>query len=261
MTNRREFAASALALALPSAPRLLRAQSARPLPVVGVLNTTATGRGSGVGFLAQGLREFGYEEGRHFVFDLRTSKQDPAAFSNRAAELVKRDVAVIAPQGPAAVKAALGATRTIPIVAIDLESDPVQAGWAGSLARPGGNLTGLFLDLPGLAGKWLDLLRSAAPDARRMGLLWDPTTGRRSASRRWRLRSAWGSRLSCWKCATAPAPRQRSRPDAASASARSSSWAHPSFRCPPPPGSSPALQRGTGLPPSRRFACSRARAD
>ena len=177
MTNRRQFGASALGWALSSVPLPLRAQSARRLPVVGVLNTTATGRGTGVGFLVQGLRELGYEEGQHFAFDLRTSKQDPAAFPALAADLVKRDVAVIAPQGPAAVKSALGATRGIPIVALDLESDPVQAGWAESLARPGGNLTGLFLDLPGLAGKWLDLLRSAAPDARRMGLLWDPTTG------------------------------------------------------------------------------------
>ena len=65
----------------------------------------------------------------------------------------------------------------IPIVAIDLETDPVQAGWARSLARPGGNLTGTFLDNSALAGKWIELMRAAAPGVRRTGLLWDSTTG------------------------------------------------------------------------------------
>lgn len=152
-------------------------QPARRLPLVGVLNTTPSGRGSNVGLLVLGLRELGFEEGKHFVFEFRSSKQDPAAFPGLAAELVKLNVAVIAAQGPAAVTGAIGATRVIPIVAIDLETDPVQADWARSLARPGGNVTGLFLDIPGLAGKWLELLRSAAPGIRRVGLLWDPTTG------------------------------------------------------------------------------------
>lgn len=80
--------------------------------------------------------------------------------------------------GPAAVKAARDATHTIPIVALDLETDPVQAGWARSLARPGGNVTGLFLDVPALAGKWIELLRAAAPNVGRLGLLWDSSTGR-----------------------------------------------------------------------------------
>jgi putative ABC transport system substrate-binding protein len=58
-----------------------------------------------------------------------------------------------------------------------LETDPVQAGWAQSLARPGGNITGLFLNLSILTGKWLELLRTAVPAIRRVGLLWDSTTG------------------------------------------------------------------------------------
>jgi putative ABC transport system substrate-binding protein len=90
---------------------------------------------------------------------------------------VKINDYVIYAVGPAATTAASNATRVLPIVAIDLETDPVQVGWVRSLARPGGNLTGLFLDLPGVAGKWLELLRSAAPEIRRVGLLWDSTTG------------------------------------------------------------------------------------
>jgi len=62
-------------------------------------------------------------------------------------------------------------------VALDLETEPVRAGWAQTLALPGGNLTGLFLDLPAIAGKWLQLLREAAPRAQRVGVLWDSTTG------------------------------------------------------------------------------------
>lgn len=79
--------------------------------------------------------------------------------------------------GPAAVKAAIAATRTIPIVAIDLESDPVQNGWMKSLSRPGGNVTGFFLGLIGMSAKWLQLLHEAVPSARRISLLWDATSG------------------------------------------------------------------------------------
>ena len=108
---------------------------------------------------------------------VRSAAGKPAAFPTYAAELVTRKVDVIYAQGPAAVNAAREATRMIPIVAMDWETDPVQAGWARSLARPGGNLTGIFLDIPALAGKWIELLRATAPGVRRFGLLWDATTG------------------------------------------------------------------------------------
>jgi putative ABC transport system substrate-binding protein len=75
------------------------------------------------------------------------------------------------------VRAATQVTSTVPIVAMDLESDPVASGWAHSLARPGGNVTGLFLNFPELAGKWLQLLRDADPKVRAVGILWDSTTG------------------------------------------------------------------------------------
>ena len=73
--------------------------------------------------------------------------------------------------------AAAKATRTIPIVAVDLESDPLATGLVTSLARPGGNVTGLFLDFPELAGKWLELIREAVPGLTRVAVLWDPATG------------------------------------------------------------------------------------
>src|SRR5215471_14968182 len=94
-----------------------------------------------------------------------------------AADLVRRRVDVILVSGPAGIRAVLDTTSTIPIVALDLESDPVQAGFARSLAQPGGNLTGCFLDQPGLTGKWLELVGEVVPGARRIAVLRDPTTG------------------------------------------------------------------------------------
>ena len=94
-----------------------------------------------------------------------------------AAELVSLGVQVIAAVSPSAVQAAYRATRTIPIVAVDLESDPVASGWAESLGRPGGNVSGVFLDLPELSAKCLQLLRETVPDLAKLGVLWDPATG------------------------------------------------------------------------------------
>jgi putative ABC transport system substrate-binding protein len=65
----------------------------------------------------------------------------------------------------------------VPIEALDLETDPVGSGWVSTLGRPGGNITGLFLDLPGLTGKWLELLREAVPGTQDVGVLWDAGTG------------------------------------------------------------------------------------
>jgi putative tryptophan/tyrosine transport system substrate-binding protein len=174
MIDRRNFA-NALALGLLCAPAKGQAQPAQRLPVVGTL--TGRVRGRALPNLIMGLRAAGYEEGRNYRFENRFSEGNPAAFAGLAPELVKLEVEVIFALGPAAARAARDATRTIPIVALDLETDPVQAGWAHSLARPGGNLTGLFLDVPAVAGKWIELLRAAAPELRRVGLLWDSSTG------------------------------------------------------------------------------------
>ena len=86
-------------------------------------------------------------------------------------------VDILLPIGPAAVRAAYAATRDIPIVAHDLETDPVAAGYARTYSRPGGNLTGLFLDSPELAGKWLELLKASVPGLTRAVALWDVTSG------------------------------------------------------------------------------------
>jgi putative ABC transport system substrate-binding protein len=151
------------------------AQQAQKLPVVGVLVTDTKGNLS-LPILVDGLRELGYVGGKNILLEVRSAAGRPDALSALAAELVQRKVDVLYATGPAAIRAARDATTTVPIVALDLESDPVQAGWARSVARPGGNITGLFLDLADLAGKWLQLLREAAPGIRRVGVVWDSTT-------------------------------------------------------------------------------------
>jgi putative ABC transport system substrate-binding protein len=69
------------------------------------------------------------------------------------------------------------ATTVLPIVAIDLVSDPVAAGFVASFAEPKGNVTGLFLDQPELTGKWLGFIKEVAPNAKRIAVLWDTNTG------------------------------------------------------------------------------------
>jgi putative ABC transport system substrate-binding protein len=94
-----------------------------------------------------------------------------------AAELVKQGVQAICASAPPAVRAAQQATSSVPIVAVDLESDPIASGWAMSLAHPGKNVTGIFLDLPGFSAKMLQLLREAVPGLAKVAALWHPAGG------------------------------------------------------------------------------------
>ena len=106
----------------------------------------------------------------------RVAAGNPGRLPALATELVGMGVRAILAVSPAAVRAARNATATIPIVAHDLESDPIANGWAASIARPGGNITGLFLDLPDISVKCLQLLQEVVP-GQKVGILWDPATG------------------------------------------------------------------------------------
>ena len=108
---------------------------------------------------------------------LRSAGGDASRLPRLVEELLRLDVSVIMAMGAEVLGACARATRQVPIVAVDLESDPVAAGYAESLARPGGNITGLFMDQPSMAGKWLDLLTEAAPRTRHIVFLWDPSAG------------------------------------------------------------------------------------
>ncbi len=121
----------------------------------------------------QGLREAGYTEGRNIVFEHRSAHDKPELFPGLAAELTKLNVDVIFARGTWALSAAKNATHTIPIVGIDLEIDPVETGLVSSVARPGGNVTGLFLDLSELSGKHLQILKEIIPGTSRVAMLGD----------------------------------------------------------------------------------------
>jgi len=159
------------------APLVAEAQQPGRVPVVGVLNSGFTGQSTAIAAFRSGLLDVGLVEGQAIELEIRSAGGKPDALPSLAAELVGRRVDSILALGPAALKAARVNTDAIPIVAFDLETDPVAGGYARSLARPGGNVTGLFLDHPGLTGKWLGFVREAAPKVRRVTLLWDSTTG------------------------------------------------------------------------------------
>jgi putative tryptophan/tyrosine transport system substrate-binding protein len=108
----------------------------------------------------KGMAELGYVEGKNFAAE---SPGQPDSLTQAAANLVALNVNVIFAGGPAVLVAASKATTSIPIVGIDLESDPVAKGYVKSLARPGGNITGMFLDIPELSGKQVGYSRRSFP--------------------------------------------------------------------------------------------------
>ena len=124
--------------------------------------------------LVRGLREFGYVEGQNLVLDRRSSEGHPERLGPLAAQIVRERPDVVVAVSPLAVEALRTATTTIPIVALDLETDPVRNGLAASLARPGGQVTGIYLDVPEIQGKWLQLLREVLPRLSSLAVLYDP---------------------------------------------------------------------------------------
>jgi len=155
-----------------------RPPSGRKIPLVGILHPGVPSvKVPAITALRQGLRDLGYVEGQTIALEYRWAGGNLQTLPDLAAEFVRLHVDVLYALGPQAIRAALGASRTIAIVGTDLEGDPVADGFAASFARPGGNLTGLFLDLPGLTGKWFQLIREVVPVTRRLAVLWDSTTG------------------------------------------------------------------------------------
>ena len=160
---------------LPSVP--WAQQTPQPLEFGMLFPGPADGAAVRAEFLWRGLKEKGFIEGKNVALLSRAAAYEPDGLSRLAKELASSDAKVIVAVGPPAVRAVKDAT-TKPIIAIDLETDPVASGLVASLARPGGNLTGLFLDFPEFAGKWLELLQQAVPKLARVAVFWDPTTGR-----------------------------------------------------------------------------------
>jgi len=121
----------------------------------------------------QGMRELGYVEGQNYVLEYRSAERKRERLPEIAAELVRLKVDVIvAPGAPGYIRAVQRATRTIPIVMIAIRVDPVKAGFVMSLARPGGNITGITNLESDLHPKRLELLKEAFPRISRVAILW-----------------------------------------------------------------------------------------
>ena len=177
--NRRN---TVLALAaLGALPLATHAQQARKIPLTGWLHPgtawSVTGAHAAFDALRAGLRSAGYIEGETIRIEARWAQGKPEALPGLAQQLVQQKVDLIVAVSPPAVRAAAAATRDLPIVALDLETDPVASGLVTSLAKPGGNLTGLFLNHADLAGKWLQMVKEIVPGARRIAVLRDANTG------------------------------------------------------------------------------------
>ena len=155
-----------------------RAQQAQKVPVIGFLHPGFPEVGSpALDALRDGLRDAGYVEGESVKLEARWASGNPGRLPQLAQELVQLRVALIVATARPSIEAARAATTDIPIVANDLESDPIASGYVASLSHPGGNLTGEFLDAPTLCGKWLQQIAEIVPKVTRIGILWDATTG------------------------------------------------------------------------------------
>jgi len=150
---------------------LAEAQQAGKVYRIGYLNSGSPATNSGYIAFRQGLREHGYVEGQNLVLEYRSAKRKHR--QKVAADLVrlKVDVIVTSPS-PTYIRAAKRATRTIPIVMGGVHVDPVEAGIVVSLARPGGNITGLTNLAAKLHAKQLELLKEAFPRVSRVAILW-----------------------------------------------------------------------------------------
>jgi ABC-type uncharacterized transport system substrate-binding protein len=152
------------------------AQQPKKVPRIGYLSAfDAAGESARSEAIRVALRESGYVEGQNMVIEYRYAEGKLDRFPGLAAELVRLEVDIIVVAGGARlIQAAKNATKTIPIVMVGSGIDPVEFGLVESLARPGGNVTGLTLLSRELGGKQLELLKEAVPKAARVAVLYDP---------------------------------------------------------------------------------------
>jgi putative ABC transport system substrate-binding protein len=172
VTTRRSFIGT-LTGGLLAAPLAAEAQQAAKVPRIGYLAGYLAATPHLPEAFGQGLRDLGYVEGRNLVIETRDAEGKLERLPALAAELVALKVDVIVAGGTPQALAAKQATRTIPIVFAS-SPDPVESGLITSLARPGGNVTGLSFLAPELVGKRLEHLKQAVPGVSRVAVLWQP---------------------------------------------------------------------------------------
>jgi ABC-type uncharacterized transport system substrate-binding protein len=163
-----------LAIGLTLAPLAAEAQSAGKVSRIGVLMNLYPPDADPPQALRQGLRGLGYVEGQNLVIDWRYQLGQSNRLPTLAAELVRLKPDVIVADVTLAIRVAMQATATIPIVMAS-SADAVGVGLVTNLGRPGGNVTGVTIMLAELSTKRLQLLKESAPDASRVAVLWDPS--------------------------------------------------------------------------------------
>ncbi len=173
--RRREFIVGLGGTAAAAWPLAASAQQpSAELPRICSIHTSRNENSEG---FFRGLRDFGYVDGQNVRIDARFHGTAFERLDEVVRELVAFKCSVIFASNPYAIQVVTKATKTIPIVGVDLESDPVASGLVNSVARPGGNFTGFFLDIPELGGKQIELLMEAVPAVSRLAVLWDATIG------------------------------------------------------------------------------------
>ena len=164
-----------IALGLALAPLVGEAQQTTKVTPIGYLSgPSLSANAARIEAFRQGLRELSYVEGKNIVIEWRSADGKPDRLPALAAELVRLKVAVIVTSGGALTRRAKEATSTIPIVMTN-DPDPVGDGFVASLARPGGNITGLSTFAPELSGKRLEILREVVPKLSRVAVLGSST--------------------------------------------------------------------------------------
>jgi len=171
--DRRRFLLTVLAGAI-AAPLAAQAQQAGKVWRLGFLRYLGCAEPAFFTELRQGLRELGYAEGHNLVIDCRAAPGQAERIPDHAAELVRLNVDLIVAEGTVSALAAKQATRTIPVVMVNV-GDPVASGLVSSLGRPGGNVTGSTMLAPEIVRKTLQLLKEANPAISRVTVLIDPT--------------------------------------------------------------------------------------
>ena len=166
---RRIGLAIVLALSLALAPLAGEAQPAGTMPRIGVLGGNLPVQTARIKAFREGLGELGYVEGKSIVIEWRSPGDKRDRLPALAVELTRLKVDVLVAFGPASTQAAKEATNTIPIVMAQV-NDPIGAGFVASLARPGGNITGLSMMAPDLSGKKLELLKEIVPRLSRVAV-------------------------------------------------------------------------------------------
>jgi putative ABC transport system substrate-binding protein len=170
--KKKSFALGALLFALCQSAE---AQPSKKIPRIGFLEGATVAESQGIEPFRQGLRELGYVDGQNIILEIRSMEGKPERIPDIVAEFVSQKVDLIFTPVTPGAQAAKKATATIPIVFV--APDPLGSGLVTSLARPGGNVTGLSA-FAELAGKRLEILTDALPNVNRLAVFWNPTAQR-----------------------------------------------------------------------------------